>query len=59
MPRTDLYLKVQVDHDAIERPERLADEICRRILKIHGVRSAEMTNWISQPAPDPADPPRH
>jgi hypothetical protein len=50
MPRTDLYLKVQVDHDEHERPERLADEICRRILKIHGVHSAEMTNWVSTPA---------
>jgi hypothetical protein len=57
MPRTDLYLKVQVDHDAIDRPERLADEICRRILKIHGVRSAEMTNWISQAAQDHEDSP--
>ncbi len=52
MPRTDLYLKVQVDHDEHDRPERLAEEICRRILKIHGVRSAEMTNWVSPPAGD-------
>ncbi len=25
-------------------PERLGDEICRRLLKIYGVRLAELTN---------------
>ena len=55
MPRTDLYLKVQVEHDTIDRPDRLAEEICRRVLKIHGVRAAELTNYVTQ-AEDPRNP---
>jgi hypothetical protein len=47
MARTDLFLKVQVDHDPGERPERLAEEICRAILKIYGVRSAELSSFVS------------
>ncbi|MGA2325529.1 MAG: hypothetical protein ABSH05_04515 [Bryobacteraceae bacterium] len=51
MPRTDLFLKVQVDHDPHEPPERLAQEICRAILKIYGVRSAELSSFVSHQDP--------
>ena len=44
MPRTDLFLKVEIDHDPEEKPEQLAAEICRHILKIYGVRSAELSS---------------
>ncbi len=55
MPRTDLFLKVEVEHDSVDRPERLADEICRAILKmrVYGVRAAEVSNVITHP--DEAD----
>jgi len=43
MPRTDLFLKVEIDHAPEEKPEQLAAEICRHILKIYGVRSAELS----------------
>lgn len=49
MPRSDLFLKVQVEHGPEERPERLADEICRTILKLYGVRSAELSSFVTQP----------
>ncbi len=49
MPRTDLFLKVQIEHDRDERPERLAEEICRAIRKIYGVQSAELSNYVSHP----------
>jgi len=48
MPRTDLYLKVEIDLDEREHPERLASEICRQIRKVYGVRSAEVSNIIER-----------
>ena len=48
MKRTSLFLKVEIEHDADERPERLADEICRRLAKFYGVREAELTNYTTQ-----------
>jgi len=48
MPRTDLYLKVEIDLDEREQPERLANEICRQIRRVYGVRSAEVSNIIER-----------
>jgi hypothetical protein len=48
MPRADLYLKVEIDLDEKEQPERLASEICRQIRKVYGVRSAEISNIIEK-----------
>jgi hypothetical protein len=45
MKRTNLFFKVVVEHDAEEQPERLGREICRQLLKIYGVRSAELTSF--------------
>ncbi|MBI4877713.1 MAG: hypothetical protein HY822_24030 [Acidobacteria bacterium] len=46
MARFDLYLKVEVDTDPREDPQRLAAEICRQIRKIYGVRQAELSSWV-------------
>jgi len=46
MRRLDLFIKVEVDLGAGEQPERLAAEICRRIMKVYGVHGAEMTNYV-------------
>lgn len=48
MPRTDIFLKVVVDHDKEDSPEKLAREICRNVEKVYGVRSAEMTNYVTR-----------
>ena len=48
MPRTDLYLKVEIDLPEREQPERLASEICRQIRKVYGVRAAEVSNIIER-----------
>jgi hypothetical protein len=48
MPRTDLYLKVELDLDEKEKPERVAAEICRQIKKVYGVRSAEVSNIVEK-----------
>jgi hypothetical protein len=48
MPRTDLYLKVEIDIDVKEQPERLALEICRQIRRVYGVRAAELLNVVDR-----------
>lgn len=46
MQRIDLYIKVEVDLEDDEKPERIADEICRQLQKIYYVRSAELSNAV-------------
>ena len=46
MQRADLYIKVEVDLDDEEKPEKVASEICRQIAKLYVVRSAEVSNVI-------------
>ena len=47
MPRLDVYVKVEIDLQEGEKPQKLAAEICRMIRKVYGVRSAEVTSTIS------------
>lgn len=42
--RSNLFLKVVVEHDADEKPERLAAEICRQVQKVYGVILAEVSS---------------
>ncbi len=44
MPRTDVYLKVELDLDPKESPERVAAEICRLISRVYSVRRAEVSS---------------
>jgi hypothetical protein len=46
MQRVDLFIKVEVELDEDEKPERVAREICRQIEKIYVVRSAELSNAV-------------
>jgi hypothetical protein len=48
MPRTDLYLKVVIDHETDDKPERLASEVCRRVSEVYGVRSAELQSHVTR-----------
>ena len=60
MARTDVYLKVELDlpdsgpnpasRNHIDRPERLASEICRMIRKLYGVRAAEVSSIVDKEA---------
>ncbi|HZT29955.1 MAG TPA: hypothetical protein VFA33_08740 [Bryobacteraceae bacterium] len=45
MRRSNLFFKVEIEHEEDERLERLGQEICRQILKIYGVRSAELSSF--------------
>ena len=47
MSRTNLFFKVEVEHDRDEKPERIADQICRQLVKIYGVREAEMSHFTT------------
>lgn len=48
MARTDLYVKVELDLDEKEKPDRIANEICRMIRKVYGVRSAEVSSMVEK-----------
>ena len=43
--RTNLFFKVQVEHDEDESPERVASEIARQIEKNYVVRYAELSSF--------------
>ncbi len=47
MSRTNLFFKVELEHDPEERPERIAEEIRRQLMKIYGVREAELSNFTA------------
>ena len=42
-----MYIKVEVELDELEKPERVAAEICRQIQKNYYVRTAELSNAIT------------
>jgi hypothetical protein len=48
MQRVDLYIKVEVQLDEGEKPDRVAAEICRQIEKIYVVRRAELSNAVTR-----------
>jgi hypothetical protein len=45
MDRTNLFFKVVIEHDAEDQAERLGREICRQIMKVYGVRVAELASY--------------
>lgn len=45
MAVTNLFIKVQIQHEDDEKPQKLGAEICRQILRVYGVRSAEVSNF--------------
>jgi hypothetical protein len=48
MKRMDLYIKVEIEIDETEKPEKAADEICRVIQKLYVVRSVELSNAVTR-----------
>lgn len=43
MKAIDVYLKVEVDLEESEDPKRFAEELCRVLRKVYGVRRAEVS----------------
>ncbi len=50
MSRTNLFFKVELEHGRDENPERIGEEIRRHILRMYGVREAELTNLVELPS---------
>jgi hypothetical protein len=48
MKRVDLYIKVEVELEEEETPEKVAREICRQVEKIYVVRRAELSNAVAR-----------
>ena len=48
MARTDLHLKLELEHGDDEDPKKLASEICRQMLKLYSVRKAEVSNIVTE-----------
>lgn len=45
MSRTNLFFKVEIEHDPEDKPEKIGNEIVRQIMKFYGVRDAELSNF--------------
>jgi hypothetical protein len=48
VPRIDLYLKVELNLDPKETPDRLATEISRAIRRVYGVRKVEVSSIVDR-----------
>ncbi len=55
MQRIQVYLKVVVEVDDEERPEKLTTELQRVLKRVHGVREVELTNSTVEPFEQPED----
>jgi len=45
MPRTNLFLKIEIEHDSDEEPQRIGEEICRQLRKLYRVLEAELSSF--------------
>jgi tetrahydromethanopterin S-methyltransferase subunit G len=52
MQKIQLYLKVVVEAEDDEKPQRIGTEICRQIQKVYGVRVAEVQSSQSETVRD-------
>jgi hypothetical protein len=48
MSRSNLFFKVEVEHDSDENPHRIGDEIERHLRKLYGVRRVELSNVTTE-----------
>jgi len=48
MSRTNLFFKVEVEHNCDENPQRIGDEIVRHVKKLYGVRDVELSSVTTE-----------
>jgi hypothetical protein len=48
MSRSNLFFKVEVEHDSGENPQRIGDEIRRHLKKLYGVLDVELSNITAE-----------
>jgi hypothetical protein len=46
MPRTDIHIKVVLDHERDDDVDKLASEICRLVEKSYAVQSATVSSVV-------------
>jgi hypothetical protein len=46
--RTQLYLKVEFDHEEAKEGQKVASEIARTVRRLYGVRTVEIQNQMSE-----------
>ena len=54
MRRVDVYLKVELELDDKEAPERIASEISRMVRRVYSVRRTEVSSIIDRDGEAPA-----
>jgi hypothetical protein len=54
MRRVDVYLKVELELDDKEAPERIASEISRMVRRVYSVRRTEVSSIMERDAEPPA-----
>jgi hypothetical protein len=47
MRRTNLFFKVEIEHDEDESPEKIAAELARMLARFYSVRAAEVTHFTT------------
>jgi hypothetical protein len=45
MSRTNLFLKIEIEHDPEETPQGIGERICRQLMKLYGVNNAEVSSF--------------
>jgi hypothetical protein len=50
MKSIDVYLKVEVDIEESEGTQKFAEELCRILRRVYGVRKAEINNIVEHSA---------
>jgi hypothetical protein len=45
LSKANLFFKVEVEHDANEKPEKIGEEIVRQIKRAYGVIEAELSHF--------------
>jgi hypothetical protein len=48
MSRTNLFFKVEIEHDGEENPQRIGAEIARHLKKLYGVLDVELSNITTE-----------
>jgi hypothetical protein len=57
MIRTQLYLKVEFEHEEPKEGQKIAAEIARIVKRLYGVRLVEIQNSMSEDLPKEDDVP--
>lgn len=48
MSRSNLFFKVEVEHDSDENPQRIGEEITRNLKRLYGVLDVELSNVTTE-----------